>query len=228
MASSRSASRFSSSSPATCDHRLAAKPRRNRTSVWSGWSGANGRRISKASGKRLRATKIRAVLTRGSEDKCDCPGDAGAPDNPPPWLFSVIPDIGDRESSVFAFSLFFAGRKYCTPPQSRHASGGVSGVKAEDVFGCAPDAEAEAVPSAAKAGRTESRSTWRSGNRIATIIWHDKKEGQPGWLPFYLSKGGGLSPRPSGSGRRHPGCYGRCAPNAPMKASSPGVLCLTT
>ena len=69
MASSRSASRFSSSTSGSWDPRLAARPRRNRTSVWSGWSGARGRRISRASAKRLRSTSARAVLTRGSEDR---------------------------------------------------------------------------------------------------------------------------------------------------------------
>ena len=53
MASSRSASRCSSSIVGSWDPRLAARPRRNRTSVWSGWSRARGFRISRASAKRF-------------------------------------------------------------------------------------------------------------------------------------------------------------------------------
>ena len=51
-------------------------------------------------------------------------------------------------------------------------------MKAEDVSSCALDAELDGSLDAATGGGTESRSTWRSGNRIATIIWAwQKKKG---------------------------------------------------
>ena len=146
MASSSSASRFSSSSPRSWDPRLAARPRRNRMSVWSGWSVARGRRIARASANRLPWTSARAVLTRGSDDRWDGPneGDAGA------WTSEGACDGAFDDAGGGA-----SGAAFDEP----------SGVTSDGVSGRAPDAEPDGSPDAATAGEAENRITRMSVER---------------------------------------------------------------
>ena len=59
-------------------------------------------------------------------------------------------------------------------------------MKAEDVSGCAPDAESDGSPVRSQGRRYRKQEHMEEREQDCNVSYGmDKKEGQPGWLPFF-------------------------------------------